>query len=390
MLSALYYPFSRCIDVSSVKQMLLVFDSVHFLDPIDDEQWRAIQFRGLEEQEDKRFNRYEDVHHALPLLMQEGAIARVDPENLMYMQETSASAAAVSDLMDSKWVQIASDPAHFNLPHRNLADDGHPTWQIFLSKLPAPFINALREHRDFQKHLVYEGDAHASWTLSYEAGSAASMNVHLAAAEELQLAPVTDSRMHHELLLRKLIRESDYKEERSRPLSEDVVIQLAHETSISLVEEVLPRQALHGIGFDDILRFREQTRDLRTQFVADVSSRLFLLTRVPTPEDLHHATQEVKSAIRKELRTYQADMTGVRDKLWPNLVASLNKSLASGGVAAVAMNYIGGPGHALAASIVAGSLAILKSTLDIRAEKNKLQNSASPGVTYLSNLYDQQ
>ena len=70
------------------------------------------------------------------------------------------------------------------MPHRTLAPDGAPTWQIFQSKLPAEFINALREQENFRKHLVREGDSNASWTLSYEAGSAASINVHLAAAEE--------------------------------------------------------------------------------------------------------------------------------------------------------------------------------------------------------------
>jgi hypothetical protein len=50
------------------------------------------------------------------------------------------------------------------------------------------------------------------------------------------------------------------------------------------------------------------------------------------------------------------------------------------------MSFIGGPGYALAASIVTASLAVLKATLDISAERNKLKNSAAPAVTYLSRV----
>ena len=55
MLSALYYPFSRYIDISSVNQLLLLFEAVHFLDPIADDDWRAYLFQALEEQEGPRF-----------------------------------------------------------------------------------------------------------------------------------------------------------------------------------------------------------------------------------------------------------------------------------------------------------------------------------------------
>jgi len=58
-------------------------------------------------------------------------------------------------------------------------------------------------------------------------------------------------------------------------------------------------------------------------------------------------------------------------------------------VAAIAMNYIGGPGYALAASVVAGSLALLKGALDLRAERKKAEASHSPAITYLARVAGQ-
>ena len=41
LLSGLYYPFSRCVDANALKQLLLVFDCITFLDPVEDAAWRA-------------------------------------------------------------------------------------------------------------------------------------------------------------------------------------------------------------------------------------------------------------------------------------------------------------------------------------------------------------
>lgn len=49
------------------------------------------------------------------------------------------------------------------------------------------------------------------------------------------------------------------------------------------------------------------------------------------------------------------------------------------------MNYIGGPGNALAASVLA-SLALLKGALDLRAERRKAEASRSPAISYLARV----
>lgn len=329
LLSGLYYPFSRPIDSASLKQMLLVFESVAFLDPVSDDSWRAQLFRSLERQEDQRFDAYRQVHEGLPLLFEEGAARRIDPANVTAMQEPITTTAALSDLLDPGWSHVASNPVRYGMPHRKLGPQGTPTWQIFLSKMPQEFVQVLRSEESFRKHLVWEGDSNASWTLSYEAGSAISISVHLSVAEELGFAPVSDSPMHHELLIRKLVRRRDYPNERSRPIAEDVVDQLTHSTAASIVDELLPRHLLREITFKEILRFRESTRELRRQAITDIGSRLSVLSKVPEPEDLLAASREVQQALRNDLREYRAEIGSTRDKLWPTLVGSLTPRLGN-------------------------------------------------------------
>ncbi|HEX7333461.1 MAG TPA: hypothetical protein VF290_18295 [Pyrinomonadaceae bacterium] len=386
ILSGLYYPFSRPIDIASLKQMLLVFENVVFLDPVDDDSWRAKLFQELETQEDKRFAKYQQVHEELTLLFQAGAARRVDPTEVTSLESPLTTAAALSDLLDQQWSTIASNPQAFSMPHRRLGPVREATWQIFLPKMPLSFVNALQSQETFRKHLIHEGDIYASWTVSYEAGSAVSISVHLAAAEELNLAPITDSAMHHQLLIRKLIRQRAYPDQRSRPVDDEIVRQLAHSTATAIIDVLLPKSLLDQIRIEEILHFREQTRALRQQAITEIGNRLSVLSRIPDVEDLLVASREIQQSIRSDLRMYRAEVAATRDRLWPTLVTALSANLAGGSVAAVAMNYIGGPGYALAASVVAGSLALLKGALDLRAERKKAEASHSPAITYLARV----
>lgn len=39
-LNCLYYPFSRLLDSATLKYLLLVFDSITFVDEAENEEWR--------------------------------------------------------------------------------------------------------------------------------------------------------------------------------------------------------------------------------------------------------------------------------------------------------------------------------------------------------------
>lgn len=196
-LEALYFPFSRSIDPSSTKQMLLVFDTIHFLDPVDDEEWRAAL---MDQMVDRRFAAYRSVADAIPTLVQEGAVVRRDPALLTSIKAANVAASAVGDLLDVGWVRVASAPARFGMPHLCAGAQSVAMWESFDEKLPPAFLEALNEVPELRRHVILHGNAAETWMLSYEAGSAIALSSHLAAASELGLATVTDSRLHHHLL----------------------------------------------------------------------------------------------------------------------------------------------------------------------------------------------
>ncbi len=389
-LSALYYPFSRSIRPGSTKQLLLVFDSVHYLDPVDDEDWRAKLLSDLEESHDPRFSTYRDVHAAIPALIQEGAVVREDPKSISALSSQEAAASAVSDLLDPRWVTLASNPGSYGMPFES-ERQGQATWQAFPDKMPTGFLDALSRDKNLRGHLVRaESSRHVAWALTYAAGSAGALNTHLAAAAELSLSPVTDSPLHHELLLHKLARRTPSNGVNSEAPSNagPLVSHLTSMTAVRLLESVLPPESLQGIAFDDVLRFRQETASARQDLVAELHSRLSAVVSSESPGSWLRSAQEVGRDLRAALREYRGAMISARGKLWPSLISSLTATVPAGSVAALAMSYIGGAANVLQVSIAAAALAILKAQIESRAEQKITDATADPGVAYLSLVND--
>jgi hypothetical protein len=386
MLDALYYPFSRCIDSCALKQLLLVFDSVTFLDPVEDDAWRAKLFRDLEIAEDPRFRSYRHLEQPLTDLRREGVISLRNPRELAAFDLPETSAGAISDLQDPVWCGIAGNPKSFGLPHRALDERGRPTWQIFESKFPPPFRRVLDEQAPLRWHIVRKGDRLASWTVSYEAGSAATLNLHLAAAHELSLAPVTDSTLHHRLLLRKLTRSLTPDAEWQQPASESLDL-IINRTAMQFIEELLPRAALSAIRFDSIVRFRENTRVARVAMMQQLRQKLAPIASLSVLSDIAAAQASVIESLSRELQTYRAELAATRQKMWPDLIHATGTAVTTGTAAAVALQYLVGGAYAvLAGSIAGAALSLLESSLTRRADATAVKRAAGPAVTYLSRV----
>jgi hypothetical protein len=387
MLRALYYPFSRCIDPAALKQLLLVFDSITFLDPVDDDEWRAKLFRDLEHAEDRRFQSYRELEHPLSVLRSEGVVEFRAPHDCRAFNDPTTVASTVSDLLDSEWRAVAAQPETFGLPCRRLHNQGRATWQIFPDKLPGQLRDLLHDEPVLREHLLWSERQDSSWTVTYEAGSAATMNLHLAAAGELGLAPVTDSVLHHRLLLHKLARLVKQQPKLGIPESGPLVEALSQQTACRLIGSLLPRSSLATASFDEVLAFRDRTQDARRSLVDDLSRRFALLANSDDPIAALMKQRDVEATIQKELREYQASLAAARAKVWPNIVGSLSAGVPTGAATTVGFQWlVGGSAGLVAGSIAAAAVALLKSTLEYRAELTRTRVGANDAVAYLSHV----
>ena len=385
-LRALYYPFSRCIDANALKQLLLVFDGVTFLEPVEDNAWRAQLFQNLERAEDPRYRTYRDLQGPLSELEQEGAIVLQRPSELPAFHGFHAVAGALSDLADPIWCEIARRPEAYQLPHRRLGTAGPATWQVFASKL-APGFRQQLESPEFRQHLIADRGEQYAWTLSYEAGSASALNLHLAAADDLGLAPVTDSAMHHRLLMRKIVRAAAPDSDWTNVQSAAVDVS-AHQVARQLIGDLLPKGMLDRVCFEDIIRFREQTAADRQALVRDLKIRLDEVAELTSWREIAAHQLAVATDLEREVREYRAAMASTRDRLWPSLVSASTAATVGGGAGVSLQMLAGGPLGAIAGALAGAGLAMLKSALDARADQRKLEAGSRHSVTYLSRVAD--
>lgn len=378
---ALYYPFSRCIDATVVKQYLLLFDSITFLDPVDDDGWRGKLFEDVEH-EDQGYAGYRDLADAMPWLRREGVIKVRSPQGLRSLNHEVTVAATLSDLSDASWVRGA-DPRRYGLPSQWFG--GQPCWNVFRPKLPTGVVEALSDDVGLRHHLLEQGGDKYAWQISYAAGSSVGINVHLAAAEELSLAPVTDSQLHHYLMLQKLQRSG---QSAITPTGVDeVAAAVARRTVFNIIEAILPSSRLELLSLEDILRFRDDTGPLRGEFLADVARIVAGEVDPENPVQSEVVVSRVTQQLVDRARAYGAQLDGARDKLWPKLIGAVTSPASMAGTAAaLAASYITGSGYVLLASAALPALGPLRAFAEWRAEKNGALRSDATSIAYLSQV----
>ncbi len=381
-LSGLYYPFSRCINAASLKQLLLVFDEVGFVDSVDDDKWRAKLLENLESH-DETFHKYKDVEPHLAGLFKDGCIKRIDPAPFTSGDRSLAALSAISDLKDKEWASLASNPQKFDMP--SIRMQGQPSWQVFRPKLPDRFLNSLKESRPLRRHLIVESEEWQASSLSYAAGSAICIAVHLDIADNLRLAPVTDSELHHRLLLMKLergLRVTDAPEALPEQASQHLTVDIA----TTMLSSVLPPDRLATVSFEDIVDFRARTQHIRSEFIADIENRVGQLRTVPNAQEWISAARLVKTELGNELQKYQAEFSAARDRMWPKLIKSLNSTLTGGGLGAVLLALTGTPHGVLLGAITGAALTAANAVFDFSAERKKVERSQAPSLAYLSRV----
>jgi hypothetical protein len=381
--NALYYPFSRCLDVPLMKQLLLLFDSVTFIDPVDDEDWRSQLFCDLEA-EHTRFSAYRDLAACMPWLRNEGIVKVINPRCLCSLDDGLTIAATLSDLSDSSWIR-AADPRPYKMPMQTYRETGAPSWNIFRPKFPTRLVEALTATPSLKHHVFEEGDDHLAWILSYAAGSAIGINLHLAAADELDLAPVTDSLMHHKLMLMKLARKVINDE--SPLYSELYFDRVAQHITFKVIDEILPSQKLEQLSLYDIIQFRKETESLRGGLLAEMRRCTFLEFDFRKYQEFDVVERKIVENVLKCTKTYSDEIANVRDRLWPKMSEGFSGAAPTGtAIAGLAGSYISGSGYVLAASVMLSALQPLKVALEWNADLKKAQRSASNAIAYLSRV----
>lgn len=326
-----------------------------------------------------QFARHAAVASDLAPLFEAGAVLRIDPDAEQAVHAPEVAAAALRDLADPEWVEMASRASGYGLPTHTAASAEPPRWEIFPRKLGRALEAALRSPEMASHALSPFPPPPApatplrradTWTLSYAAGSAAAINTHLAVAAAHGFAPVTDSRLHHDLVPRSLARGPQ------DPLGiESAQVQHAAGVGLGILERLLPRDRLAAISIEEILAFRAETRSTRLAFHRDVALRVRAMAA-----EASGATLEARVVLEldDQIRQHQTALGAARDRILPAAYQAVPGVLGT----IVLGNTVAGPiGGAVGAAI-----SLVAAALPLRADHKAARRAVSPAVTYLAQV----
>jgi Ca2+-binding EF-hand superfamily protein len=377
----------------------LIFDSVTFLDEIEDSEWRKKLLRDMARVDAPLFSTYEELADDYEMLHETGVVQILNPTLLNVTNSSNVALATIADLTDSKFIELASKPLSFGLPARplgkyNLSPPDKLTWQVFKGKIASPLLtdDKFIEDKRWTPHIIQAGIGGRHWVLSYEAGSAAVTNFYLEAAEELQLTPITTSQLHHDLVLRKLKRvfvENDdkveYLDNADRRKFRTI---FGQGEIIQLFGELFPVPQLEKVSFAEILKFREETQELRREFLKEIDDALRVIDSNPTGITYDKEVVKTLHSLKDDFKKLESELATIRDKALPALAKALLFGTAGGGALSALVSFLGGlsPAGVVAASALTISGAFFAEAVELWNEKRKVLRNQPSSVSYLAKV----
>lgn len=395
-LNCLYYPFSRLLDENTLKYYLLVFDTVTFIDEVQDTEWRRKLLQDLSGL-DKAFCSYEKIADEYTELKEKEIVKIISPKNIDVNNTLGIAIATIADLEDTEFVAKASKPYLYQLPAISLttknAYSKKATWQVFRNKIASPLLEDTLFINDpnWGSHILYPGDDYSSWTLSYEAGSAAVINYYLEAAQELGLTPITNSQLHHELVLRKAKR-AYISDKHNFELIDDcdrrrIASLSCNGELINFLGGLFPPAALENCTFSDILKFRLETEELRHKFLNDINQSLRIIDEIPSSIKFDTEIVKILQHIEQDFRNNEQEIKLIRNKLFPSIFQSILFGTAGGGaLGSLVSIFSQQPGGILATSGLTVSGVFLAKAIDIWNQYRKVQYGQKSSIAYLSRV----
>lgn len=367
--SALYFPYSRCLDEVALKQAVLLYDDLVFVDPVPRHERDLLYTReGIHDKDidpklAQDWMRAESMYRTLEA---ERLVRLIDPSREL----SDADDGDVDELL-AFWLGVDLD-----LNGGRYLFRGHRPWSLLEQRLPpsameGPLSPWLRSPR------------RAPWTrdnvlkVSFAVGSSISLTYALAIAELSGAVPMTESAKHHEMLRRRMasaagVQSPGLRAADSSPHARRLI-------ELRVIEELAPSEVLRKMSLDDLLEYRRDSADGRAQLTALMDELALEATSRPWEPAFEAELADIARRARK---------VAEEPALWGSVRVAARRSWLEGMAAGAALLTAAlFPEVALGAGVVLGASATprLKDFFEARrAPSNRGERNA---MSYLLNAH---
>lgn len=358
-LRGLYFPYSRCLASSFLKQSLLLFDQLVFADPLERAVREAFGYYDMKTGLSGH-KAWDSIKDDYAFLEKHGIVSRINPFPIIRQYDGLMAQAMLCDLQDSEFMKLSSDFA------------ARDYWGILRGKIPPESLlqNALnfagtrfwetptgltspRENR-YDRYFGTGSDFSSPFIMSVahdyipvSCGYSVSTNLALLLSQVESLTLLTDDASALRLL--------NLKYQRAKKISQSVTsgplitrrspefLQKYNIVGLNLIDAILPDSALQKISFPSLIEFRSQEsaslrrlRQLLNGLVARVESSTWSeefereLVRLIESEIIPEA-QELRERVRSAYRKmFSGLVKKTASTLTPTLTVSFMTGLSAG------------------------------------------------------------
>jgi len=353
-LRAIYYPFSRCLDETTLKRAIVLYDHLMFVDP-KTPKVRAGLYSVSNHQPylpDKAAQQladdWQEIEDRYDLLLKEEVISFFDPAHLLAEQSVDA-------LITDHLQKDMADHDIFSV------FDGTPrSWSILRSRIPKSAFKYL--HHQYTPRVLYDqnirqafisngGQYHALFAdgkptqdyslpgygsrtlvnvpeeyacvVPYYLGSSLAVSLALAACADTGAIPFTDSARHHRLLASRYRRTA---ERRNKEIGGGIPGLVAEPTpgrsqqletiQLRLFDSVLSKQDLDNLTIEDCLEYRSRTQKERRAFRSYVVKLTDRARAAAWSPDFEHELKAIVEEARKEIESQRAALLDAHWKIF--------------------------------------------------------------------------
>lgn len=408
-LSALYYPFSRCLDEEALKRSILYFDEIAFIDPLNpddrDNALSSIPTERLGRYGKWLSNKWYSIREDYSYLAKEGIIRIIDPSPFLEEWDMLFLASLKSDLSDDMFIKLSflAGPMVWNMLRSKMPpsifamlDPRGGTFVEAMGRLEELYTDHPRtvfkiskwfgEYTKYVARGLYTGEGDV-YSLSYPQGASLNLTQALLVSEFENIYLWTDNNVHHSLLLRKFQRAIEHPELMTvrriivRETSDELMKRQLIATNI--IETLIPHPSLSNLSLQDVVKYRRACEKDLVRFRT-------LVRKISADIEVAPWDTKFESEIRKNIdtevlpavRELQDELEGVYVSLFGRLAKRTLASFAAGGTALISTLFSGLPPFALLTLSCSALAAVLGYTsvelVEALIEKKRVrQNSLS-------------
>jgi hypothetical protein len=391
-LKGLYYPYARSLDPTFIKQNLLLFDQIVFVDPLE----RAIMDRigWVDQAGMSGHKQWDSIKDDYAFLQENGHVEIIWPFPIVRNYDGLMAQSMLCDLQDHQFMDLCARLS--SKDYWGILREKFPPESLLAEALPfhgtrfweQPFSIMFPRDDEREHHPYHDFSSPFIMSVAHDyipvsCGYSVNTNLSLLLSEVNSYSLVTDDPLALQLLYIKYKRAI---KEHSKPATIRNIIakrtpgffQKYSMLGLNVCEAIIPNTELEKRSFEEIVLFKESEGDSFERFKEKLFELVSYIESEPWSEEYYKDIIKIlDTKVIPEARKIKDEMHVAYEKMFGSIITKSTATLTPTVAASLLSGLSSGQIITLSCAAVAGALTIaLPEIVNLWQESNRRQRNA--------------